>query len=290
MSNKFFWLSLFLALCFSPPLQAEDTNQTDDIQLVRNHDASIKDRIAAIDNLKETQPAGLVPILLEFVKSSEPEHLQFIAHVSDTLSSIQDPRIIPELKTILTNESFPSEKRKLALYILWRKSPETISPELIRIALDRKENGALRSSAIQYDGQLKNIEELKPLIPLLNQKREESSVRIAVLYALQNLDYFKINSNSLLEIIQDPSEDPALRKAALIVTSKNFPVDRWRDTLLTIIENRNNKLEIRSLALEHLKLVPSPTILPRLQKILDNESRPEMINAIDGLIKEIQNS
>lgn len=289
--NRILSYALILSLMIPAPfLFADNTTEAADIQIAQNRDASIQDRVAAIERLKETQSPELAPLLIDLFKSPEKERPPFIANLIKHLISAQDDQIVPELNSILKDKTYDVEKRKLALYILWQKSPKTITPELTPMIKDKQEETSFRASAIQDYGQLNDFENFKFAVPILTDKSEPAAVRIAVLYALENMDYFQLHANALTQIIQDPAEDPLVRKSTMLVASKTFPADRWQETLLTMIGNRNNKLEIRRLAVDHLKLTPlNPVLLPQLQKILDNESRPEMVNGLNELIRKIRN-
>jgi hypothetical protein len=280
-----FFLFIFFSAAMSGILRAENNS----LDAVKNTLASVEERKAAIDELKQTGNPELVASLGEILRTgNEPIILR--GYAAEALETMPIESAGETLRTVLNSQVSDIESRKLALHSLIAKEPVKMIPELIQIAQNKNEVPAIRVSAIQYlaknpesaTGQFYMAIFLNGLNPI--------PVRIAVLDALDKQDLFQQNPNLLTQTILASTEAPELRKSAVLVASRNLPSSDFSQILMEVIRRTDNSAEMRYFAINHLaSQKPNALLLPQLKQILSKEKDPAISSNLKSLIENWSN-
>ncbi len=281
----------FLITCLAAiPQFSADAGLDEDVLTVIHGNISLNSRLGATDRLIEARSRELMPVFIDLIQSTEKTPVLLLSRLSQAVSSLPPDANDLDLLRLLKSPGVSLEKRKFVLWTICKKSPQTgihVTEELI---FDRKQNAYLRAYAVGQYRALASVDSFKLLVPLLSQPRERVMVRLAILYALQDNDFFTTNPNLLFEIFQEPGEDPQMRKAAMRAASKIFPEHRWQEECLRMIENRRNTIEMRALAIDYLKVFSkNPLLVNKLRAILKKENHPELVIKLQDLTGEQDN-
>lgn len=284
MIKKLFFLLLIFILSakFSEAGQFEDS-----LKIVNNPLRSIDDRKKAVEGIKSNEDARTLSTLSEIVRN-KTESIIFRSYIVDVLTQSKNEWSTIELTKVTKDMTLPSEVRKPALYGLWMKNPQQFKPEVMKIAQNSSEPVDLRVTALTY---LRTSGD--PNLPLsfwknLLTKNNDTHIRIAALNGMEQFGFLTQEKNSLLQIIQNPSEDIRIRKTGILNAERALASEEVASELLKIISRTDNSLEIRKFALDHLMSDSLTDLIPQLERIAATEKNPAFKNDLKSQIETMK--
>ncbi len=287
MIRKLILIFAFLIVSSSSVWEkATSSEQENPLETAKNKLASVEDRIKAVDQLKASDDSETISVLSQIIRDSgEPITLR--AHVMELLSQSNNQLASLELKKILNDPSAASENRILALYALWKKEPQGMKTELMNLAKSASESADIRVAALNYLRSDKGKWPPQFWENIFLKKGNPAPVRIQAMNGMKELGLITQPEITLMQIIENPTEQTELRKAVILIASSITSQEVLEKALMSVLSKPENSLEMRRLALDNLALRPNETLLPQLKQVLAKENDPILIDGLKTVIKSL---
>ena len=284
MIKKIFEITVLIGILTISINTAYADKIEDVLKTVNNPLDSLADRKKAVQEIKSNKDPRVLTSLIDVIKNSA-EPITYRAYVVDVLMQSTDQWPIIELTNIARDPKLPAEVRKPPLYSLWMKDPQKFKPDVIKIAQNSAEPVDLRVTALTY---LRTSGDTKLPISFwknLLGKNNDTQIRIAALNGMEQLGFLSQEKNSLIQIMQNPSEEISIRKTSILNAERFFSAEEVVPELIHVISRADNPLEMRQFALNHLASYSFTDVLPQLEKILLTEKNPTFRKDLKSLIE-----
>ncbi|MBI4395085.1 MAG: hypothetical protein HY583_02695 [Candidatus Omnitrophica bacterium] len=283
--RKLFFVLLLLII--APSLSAQEISATDEpLQIAKNRRASFQDRKNAIDQIKTENDPHTAAEFAQIIRNSK-EPIALRGYVADTLAEAKNKWSGMELRKILKDKTATNESRKLALYSLWKKEPQTFQTELINMVQNYSEPAELRVAALSYLSESKENQPPKFWLDLYARKENPAAIRITALDGLEKLELLAQNEAVLIQIIHNPRESIEIRKSSILTGSRILSSSVLGQELTKIVSNPENPLEMRHFAVNHLASVADTVLVPELKKISSQEKNTTLSRELETLIANL---
>ncbi|PIQ85035.1 MAG: hypothetical protein COV74_10580 [Candidatus Omnitrophica bacterium CG11_big_fil_rev_8_21_14_0_20_45_26] len=286
LRKTFFFCLVGMALICA--LAVAGTDEAQLIYALKNPDAVLEDRIKAADKLGSQYENTAGPELLNILFDTKaPRSLQ--TYIQDVVIKMKNPHLTDKLLKEADNIEANPYMREMGLYTAWKYDPDAALMQVRKIVGDSYDQLAFRMIAATYlIHDADNLETQEVAIKIMRDKSEPTELRRIVLPVLERSEYYEEALQLMKTAVTDPNESSSFRRM-VIERMKDSKSSLLTETLMTILQDKNEKKDMKLLAIHTLKenAKTLKSQLPTLMKIKETTDTPLLKSEIQTLIEEI---
>lgn len=280
----------------APFTSAESQSEAELIYTIKNRDAILEDRKAALNELAKNPSDAFRQALIELLQNQQEIRLfqQYAAQISVSMS---DTGFYNMLRKKLADKKTDAYLRQVSLSILWKKNPDLILPLVLSMAQDPFETFFFRSKIMQYLAIISKKKEVKEVMTnILKDPEESSQIKKLALNILGKGGDPKVIQNIYQDLALDRSRSIGEREGALKQLEAESPA-LLEDKLFKILNDKNEDPEMKKIAAQKISENEArvKAVLPKLKQLermgplagIDNELREVLRNLVEETEKKI---